>query len=231
MALSPQTGEVTFGEMLYNGAEARLYAGSFYGRPAVLKERLRKEYRHPSLDEKIRTKRLAQEARTLTRVRKLGVRTPTVFFVDAPNCALWMERVFGRTFKEVIRAATEYHEVYPLARSVGAVIARLHDGDVIHGDLTTSNVMITDATETGAGAEEKSVVMIDFGLSTTSQLAEDKAVDLYVLERAFLSTHPNSEQLFEHLLEGYQDSTTKGKAVIAKLSQVRARGRKKLCFG
>ncbi len=32
-------------------------------------------------------------------------------------------------------------------------------------------------------------VIIDFGLSTTSTVAEDKGVDLYVLERAFISAH------------------------------------------
>lgn len=34
-----------------------------------------------------------------------------------------------------------------------------------------------------------SQVLIDFGLSFTSTLPEDKAVDLYVLERALLSMH------------------------------------------
>ena len=38
--------------------------------------------------------------------------------------------------------------------------------------------------------------MIDFGLSFQEGVAEDKGVDLYVLERAFLSTHPNTEKLF-----------------------------------
>ena len=32
-------------------------------------------------------------------------------------------------------------------------------------------------------------VLIDFGLSYNNTLAEDKAVDLYVLERAFTSAH------------------------------------------
>ena len=45
--------------------------------------------------------------------------------------------------------------------------------------------------------------MIDFGLSYVSTLAEDKAVDLYVLERAFASTHPDSEPLFTSVLTAY----------------------------
>lgn len=65
-------------------------------------------------------------------------------------------------------------------------MAKMHDSGIIHGDLTTSNMMIR---------QNKSIVMIDFGLSFNSTLIEDKAVDLYVLERAFLSTHPNTEEM------------------------------------
>lgn len=46
-------------------------------------------------------------------------------------------------------------------------------------------------------------VLIDFGLSFQSGLVEDKAVDLYVLERAFSSTHPQSEPLFAAILDAY----------------------------
>lgn len=45
--------------------------------------------------------------------------------------------------------------------------------------------------------------MIDFGLASVSTLAEDKAVDLYVLERAFASTHPGSDNLFAIVLDSY----------------------------
>ena len=46
--------------------------------------------------------------------------------------------------------------------------------------------------------------MIDFGLAYVSSLVEDKAVDLYVLERAFVSTHPDSEPMFFAVLEAYK---------------------------
>jgi TP53 regulating kinase-like protein len=46
-------------------------------------------------------------------------------------------------------------------------------------------------------------VLIDFGLSFQSSLVEDKAVDLYVLERAFASTHPASEPLFALVVDAY----------------------------
>ena len=73
--------------------------------------------------------------------------------------------------------------------------------------------------------------IIDFGLAFKSQMCEDKAVDLYVLERAVLSTHPTYERLFEMILEGYKRASRHGDSTIKKLGQVRARGRKRLAFG
>ena len=73
--------------------------------------------------------------------------------------------------------------------------------------------------------------MIDFGLSSVSKAAEDKAVDLYVLERAFLSTHPNTEEFFEKIIDFYGKTSPTSKPVLTRLEAVRARGRKKLCFG
>ena len=97
-----------------------------------------------------------------------------------------MEYIAGVTVKAFLwsnpPAASQEH----VMRSLGRVIAQMHAHDIIHGDLTTSNFMLR---------AENNVVVIDFGLSTQSNLPEDKAVDLYVLERAFLSSHPNSTQL------------------------------------
>lgn len=108
-------------------------------------------------------------------------------------------------------------------KTVGGVIAMIHDGDLIHGDLTTSN-MIYDETESN-------LTLIDFGLSFVSSLAEDKGVDLYVLERALLSTHPDTERLFKILLDTYRVASKNGDSVIAKLDEVRMRGRKRLMVG
>jgi TP53 regulating kinase-like protein len=90
-----------------------------------------------------------------------------------------------------------------VAQSVGAAIGKMHDADVVHGDLTTSNFIVREPAD---------ATIIDFGLGawftvsfhlsskfhlyssgTMKPTIEDKAVDLYVLERAFISTHPGSE--------------------------------------
>jgi len=110
-----------------------------------------------------------------------------------------------------------------LAEKIGYSLAAMHNVDCIHGDLTTSNILIK------AGYEN--IILIDFGLSFISSLTEDKGVDLYVLERAFLSTHPNTEQLFKTVLESYRKKANKADEVIKKLDEVRMRGRKRTMVG
>jgi len=108
-----------------------------------------------------------------------------------------------------------------LAVSIGATLAKLHTNNIVHGDLTTSNMMLRN---------NGSLVLLDFGLSFTSSQVEDKAVDLYVLERALSSTHPNSDLLAEKILEVY--STGKGSTkILERLQEVRARGRKRVMTG
>ncbi|KAL0243936.1 EKC/KEOPS complex subunit BUD32 [Cryptococcus tetragattii IND107] len=117
---------------------------------------------------------------------------------------------------------TEEH----LMRSIGAALARLHKTMIIHGDLTTSNMMVR-LTPGGPGPYE--IVLIDFGLSFQAQFPENYAVDLYVLERAFASTHPRSEKLYAGVLETYAEGLgeKKWKPIQIKLKDVRRRGRKR----
>ena len=117
---------------------------------------------------------------------------------------------------------------YPAAafaccRRIGGAIARLHDAGYVHGDLTTSNMMLRD----GGG----DIVLIDFGLSFGNPTPEDKAVDLYVLERALRSTHEESEGLFATVMQAYCDGSKGESEVVARLRKVQKRGRKRLCFG
>ena len=110
---------------------------------------------------------------------------------------------------------------------MGEVIGRIHFAGLLHGDLTTSNIMVHKEGPT----DSNSIYLIDFGLSSTSQMAEDKAVDLYVLEKAFICSHPQLENEFQIILEGYKRCAEKGEEVIRRLDKVRARGRKKIAFG
>jgi Kae1-associated kinase Bud32 len=117
-------------------------------------------------------------------------------------------------------------QLHPLAVKIGEIIAKMHVKNLIHGDLTTSNLLLIGQPE------DCNVVVIDFGLSSVESLAEDKGVDLYVLERAFLSSHPNTEELFGLILDGYKRQYGKGvEEVCAKLDEIRLRGRKRTMVG
>lgn len=105
---------------------------------------------------------------------------------------------------------------------------------MIHGDLTSSNILLKD--------DYTEPALIDFGLSSFSGLPEDKAVDLYVLERAILSTHSVFADTYNAwLLEGYENihnspefkkhGKTKYKETIRRLEDVRLRGRKRSMLG
>ncbi|XP_058989520.1 EKC/KEOPS complex subunit TP53RK [Mustela nigripes] len=207
-------------ELVKQGAEARVFRGHFQGRAAVVKHRFPKGYRHPALEARLGRRRTVQEARALLRCRRADY---------ASNC-LYMEEIEGSvTVRDYIQSTMETEKtpqsLLGLARTVGQVLARMHDEDLIHGDLTTSNMLLKPPVE------QLNIVLIDFGLSFVSALPEDKGVDLYVLEKAFLSTHPNTETVFEAFLKSYSTFSKKSRPVLKKLDEVRLRGRKRSMVG
>ncbi|XP_065917523.1 EKC/KEOPS complex subunit TP53RK-like [Dysidea avara] len=212
-------------ELLYQGAEARVYNCTFLGKSCILKERFTKKYRVAELDQKITQQRINQEVRTMARCRRHGIACPAVYHVDNETKSIYMEHVSGgKTVRDFIRASQqENKEFNNLAPKIGAVLAAMHDCDVIHGDLTTSNMIYDQSAD--------KLTLIDFGLSSVSTLTEDKGVDLYVLERAILSSHPNTEDFFQLVLTEYQRSSAKASSIISKLDEVRLRGRKRTMVG
>ncbi|KAL2090998.1 hypothetical protein ACEWY4_013261 [Coilia grayii] len=218
--------------LIKQGAEARVYRGTFLGKPTIIKERFSKRYRHPVLDEKLTHRRTTQEVRSILRCRKAGISTPVVYFVDYTSHCIFLEDLEGSiTVRDHIASSQESGRdpvcLNTLAEQIGKILAKMHDEDVVHGDLTTSNMLLRQ----GSGDAKPELVLIDFGLSFYSALPEDKGVDLYVLEKAFLSTHPNTEELFQRLLKSYTQSSKKAAAVIKKLDEVRLRGRKRSMVG
>lgn len=216
--------------LLKQGAEARIYSAEFYTKPVIVKQRFSKTYRHPSLDEKLTHRRTTQEVRSMLRCRKAGIATPAVFFVDYKTHSIYMELIQDSEttrdyINRLLKAQSEESKakLKDLAQIIGTTLASIHKVDCIHGDLTTSNML----HKTASGH----LVLIDFGLSFISTLAEDKGVDLYVLERAFLSSHPNTEDLFQVVLESYQKNADKADEVLKKLDEVRLRGRKRTMVG
>ena len=210
--------------LLKQGAEARVFRTEYFGKAAILKERFVKGYRVASLDQKLTQRRMSQEARSIARCRKHGIRAPAVYLLDFKRREIYMEEVAGKSLRDHIQGldpTQDMEALLALSREIGATLAKMHNCDVIHGDLTTSNMVYGPKGE---------LTLIDFGLSSVSALVEDKGVDLYVLERAFLSTHPNTE-VFKQLLQSYEKSARDSKTIVAKLSEVRSRGRKRTMVG
>lgn len=225
-------------ELFKQGAEAKLYKSTLFGKDVIIKERFKKSYRQPELDEKLTHKRTLQEARAMLRCRKAGIKTPLLYFVNYLNHHIYMENIVNsRTLREEIddllvqkSSDTALEQLRDIAMSIGQIISKMHSVDIIHGDLTTSNILVSKENTNS----KNTYTLIDFGLSSVSQFSEDMGVDLYVLERAFLSTHPNTEWLFEVLLNAYSESTIdkkKNEDVIAKLEEIRLRGRKRVMIG
>ncbi|CAH0482663.1 unnamed protein product [Peronospora belbahrii] len=194
-----------------------VFETDFAGRACVIKERITKSYRLSVLDKKLSHRRLIQEARCILKCRRAGVLTPVIFLVDEDTSRLYLEKVQGGSLKDYLRRAYQLDLNYgpmalKMAYQIGEAIAKMHDADIVHGDLTTSNMMLSsdDATD---------VTMIDFGLANSQPLPEDKAVDLYVMERAFASTHVNSELLVEEVLRAYRAKSRRSDAIFQKLSQ------------
>jgi len=188
----------------YVGAEARVEPTEILGRAAVLKERPPKAYRHPALDLALRTGRTRAEARLLALARRAGVRTPLVYRVDASGLVL--ERIAGRQLKEDVTPAR--------LREVGALAARLHAHGLVHGDLTTSNVVVA----------LEGLVLLDFGLGAQNAEDEDKGGDLHVLKETLEATHPEVEGGFRHVMEGYRAAGGSA-AVEKKVEEIVRRGR------
>ena len=112
---------------------------------------------------------------------------------------------------------------------IGAMIGKLHKNNLIHGDMTTSNMLVDTKNQ-----DQIQIYVIDFGLGDFSGTPEDKGVDLYVLERALISAHPNTEFMFEAILKSYAEELENNKmsqAVLKKYEDIRMRGRKRDMVG
>jgi TP53 regulating kinase-like protein len=130
--------------------------------------------------------------------------------------------------------SNEDKEIVRVSNKIGQIIGKLHKNEIIHGDLTTSNVLIKKEHLTADGEiKDDSIYFIDFGLSFISSQLEDKAVDLYVLERALLSTHSNqAEKIFQGIWDSYEKEYGPSAGQVKdRFNEVRLRGRKRTMIG
>jgi TP53 regulating kinase-like protein len=204
-------------KLIAKGAEASLYLEDYYGHQVIRKHRRSKPYRLPQIDTKLRTDRTIREARLLTSARHAGVATPIVYQIDVDNATIIMEYIDGQRVKELIPKLAKSKR-QSLFKEIGKAVARLHQHEVTHGDLTTSNMI---------QCSPKVIYFIDFGLAGITQNIEDFGTDLHLLRRALLSTHyPHWEDCYSAFKEGYR--TTFGERTIdvfRKVDAIESRGR------
>lgn len=189
-------------KLISQGAEGKIYEDS----SVIIKVRESKSYRIPELDNKLIKARVKKEAKILTKLNDNNINAPRLIKIESNS--IFMDKIEGKPLKEVLNDIN-YQD---LMVEVGKIVAKLHNCNIVHGDLTTLNFIVNDR-----------VYIIDFGLSFFSYKDEDKATDLYVFEKAIKCAH--SESYVLSFFEGY--SLEGSKDVLKKLESVRKRGRKR----
>jgi len=218
------------GEHIRTGAEARIFHGTYLGMDVVIKERYPRKYRVKELDDTLRKKRVRSEARLLAEARNLGINTPRILDLDPVECTLILQFLPFPSLKEVMAMNnTVSPSSHPpslkkrkpsvkskLIRETGRLIGLLHTNDIIHGDLTTSNILV-DSNE---------LWFIDFGLAEKTTEVENKGVDLHVFAEAFESTHSTLMELLDEFYAGYREGNPEGgEDVIQRTEEISKRGR------
>jgi len=205
-------------KLLKKGAEASLFLASWHGRRVIVKARFPKKYRPAELDEKIRGYRTVHEPQLMHEAKKAGVPTPTIFLVDMKDAAITMEFVEGKQVKQVL-ANVSKKKRQELCVKIGALIGKMHRNGVIHGDLTTSNMILNG---------EGKIFLVDFGLGEKNTELEARGVDLHLMKRALQSTHYQfAEECFKSVMAGYSAvlGGEEAEKVLEKIREIERRGR------
>ena len=190
------------------GAEAVIHSDG----AVVVKHRFEKSYRHPEIDAGLRKHRTRRESKIIEKLAEIGFPGPKLIQTDEKEMKIAMNHVPGMLVKEVL-----HNDYRKLSREIGRKIAKLHANNIIHGDLTTSNLIL-----------DKEIHLIDFGLSFFSEKEEDKAVDLHLLKQALESKHYKIfEECFGEAIEGYKESYPDAQRILKRLEIVESRGRNK----
>ena len=171
----------------------------------IIKKRIPKKYRMEALDSTIRRERTIAECRITSESRRNGVPTPIIF--DIEDFEITMEYIDGPKVKDILTPQ--------LSHTIGTVVGKLHSAGIIHGDLTTSNMIFHD----------NKVYLIDFGLAFYDNSLEARGVDVHVLFQTFESTHDDHETMITTFSDGYRTTFSDADNILQRVKEIEGRGR------
>lgn len=194
-------------KLICQGAEAKISLLN----DNIIKHRLKKSYRIPFLDTKLRKSRTKSEIKIIKKLSKI-IPVPEIIDSDLNNYKITMQHIKGKKLSVELEKLN--HKA--IAKMIAENISLMHEADIIHGDLTTSNMIYSQGK----------IFFIDFGLSFHSNKLEDKAVDLHLIEQALSAKHHKIADIcFQIILQNYK--THKSKQTIERLKAIEKRGRYK----
>jgi Kae1-associated kinase Bud32 len=220
--------ETPSGTVIQRGAEAVLYLEERDGEKVLVKDRIPKGYRIPQLDDRIRIQRTKHEENLILKARRAGVNAPNI--MEAGEASIIMEWIEGKKLKDSLNGMARSQRVR-IYRLMGESIGKLHSAGIIHGDLTTSNMIFKDMQQKEGGRAtfgQGRLYIIDFGLGKISGKIEDQAVDLYLLYEALKSTHLKLlDEAWKGVLKAYKQNYSKSKEVLLRILKIENRRRYK----
>ncbi len=200
-------------KLLKKGAEADIYITSWNGQNSVLKIRKKKDYRVNSLDIRIRTLRTIREAKMISEAKSFGIITPLVYFVDEKKCKIYLQFIQGKLIRDL-----PAKQIVKTCKEIGKIVGILHKNGVMHGDLTTSNFILS----------RKGLVILDFGLSQKTDKIDDFAIDLRLFKEVLNSAHASVvDNAWTSFIQGYQKILGKNmtEKIINQVLIIEKRGR------
>ena len=210
--------KVDTAKLIKKGAEASLFLADWHKRKVIIKVRIPKKYRPTELDEQIRSYRTVHEPQLMHEAKAAGVPTPLIYMVNVPESSITMEFIEGQQIKQLLNTVSKAKQ-HDLCIKIGESIAHLHSHGLIHGDLTTSNMILNP---------QGKIFFVDFGLGEKNIEIEAKGVDLHLLKRALQSTHFQFwEECLKSVLCGYTSvlGVEAAEKVYEKIREIEKRGR------
>ncbi len=111
----------------------------------IIKRRVKKSYRIPEIDEKIRKSRTRSEGKLLEKASEV-INIPKIKKIDEKNKEIIIDFIDGKRLSDFLDNFS-VEKQKKVCRYIGESVAKLHEINIIHGDLTTSNMIYVGNSE------------------------------------------------------------------------------------